>query len=935
MTTEKNDEIQLQIQYALMEQLSSTSHKQGKFYEMLGECVFELDHEGYFSFTNDAWQTKLGYERQELKYTTLESLLTGEQVTHTLARIEIWLASENHSYKEEVQLKAKSGDVCTFIMKLSKADDASSSILGMLFDISERKALEIKLKQRETELKRLSHVAKHTSNIVIITDRNGQISWVNASFESLTGYTLNEVVGKKPGVLLQGPRTDLDTVAQMSEAINQRLHFNVEVVNYKKSGVAYWVKIDASPVYDEHGVFAGFIAIQTDITGTIRTTQALELSELNYRTVVDNISEAIVKMDLQGSLQFANVAWFKLIKEDVHRLNEASIHDYLNTEGSKKLKAILETYESHDVTHVNKLELQICVGSKTHWVELSTVPVRNESNELITIAATLVNIDERLMTQAFLEKSREEAEALAHAKSRFVANISHEIRTPLNAIIGMSDLLNCTQLTPEQARYVDMVHTSGDALLSILDDILTYTKNEYSNLEIENNPFQLDECLEEVIDITGQQALKQNTGLVLDIDSKTLLSVSSDKLRLRQVLLNLVSNAVKFTEAGMITVKAHTCQTGEGTADVLISVTDTGIGIPQNKQEQLFEPFIQHDVSITRRYGGSGLGLAISKQIVETAGGEITLESEVGVGTTIIIRWPVQFFPQPVQTVNQTTILVVTESQALAHAITHSMNKLGFTNCINRTPSQVAVDAPDSALLINACEDEGQMPLPEELQTGNVIQINLKNKNKTFSQLGSKGLVINGPFKPSNLEYALSQSELAQLVTYTVKRPAIRSAKSYDFSEKTILIVEDNETNAMLAKKILQDAGANVHHAEHGEAALMKIDREHYDLVLMDVQMPVMDGITATTKIRSLPGQVAQTPIIALTADALYGDKERFTQVGMNDYLAKPLRMETLLETVSRNLTTMKQAEIDSKQQRIKHSMSLMTAYLNSSHSTL
>lgn len=932
MTAEKNDELQLQIQYALMEQLSSTSNKQNKFYEMLGECVFELDNEGYFSFTNDVWQTKLGYKHQELKYAKLDKLLHGVDKKNILSRIEIWLASNNPTYKDEVQLEAKSGHLHTFIMKLSKTDDVNTGILGVLFDISERKELEIKLRQRETEFKRLSYVAMHTSNLVIITNRDGGITWVNTSFESLTGYSLEEIIYKKPGDILQGPNSSDETIKQMSEAISNRQRFNVEIVNYKKSGAAYWVQIDGSPVFDEQGVFEGFIAIQNDITSSVRTKQALQLSELNYRTVVDNISEAIVKMDLQGHLQFANDAWFKLLERQEHHLHKARIYDYLTTEDSEKLHAVLNTYDEDNASEVKKLELQIKTDTRTHWVELSTVPVRNESGELITIAATLINIDERIMTEAYLEKSKEEAETLAHAKSRFMANISHEIRTPLNAIIGMSDLLNCTELTPEQTRYVEMVHTSGDALLAILDDILTYTKNEYSTLELESYPFQLDQCLEDVIDITGQQALNKNIALILDIGSEAELHVNSDKLRLRQVMLNLVSNAIKFTEEGTITVTAHSTIVDTDRADVYITVNDTGIGIPQSKQEELFEPFIQQDVSITRRYGGSGLGLAICKQIVETAGGEIYLESKVGMGTTFTIRWPMQISPMMKEIEHDHIVWVVAEDPLLSQAIIHALNRLGFTNCVCKKLVELEEGTHDCTLLIDALNDDDNRRC---LQLGvsssiNIIRLNVDSEKKTFSLTNPNDIEINGPFKPSNLAFALSQSSLAELISFDIKKKSNQPETYYDFSDKRILIVEDNETNAILAKRILENAGAATEYAEHGEEALVKIQTDQYDLVLMDIQMPVMDGVTATTKIRSLPEKFSNIPIIALTADALHGDKERFTQVGMNDYLAKPLRIETLLETVSRNLNANQHSVTEKKLQRIKHSMNLVKEYLNS-----
>lgn len=929
MTNEYKNELELQIQYALMEQLSNTSNKQNKFCKLIGECVFELDAEGYIAFANEAWETKLGFAQGELAYSRLDDLLCGDNKAHIISGIEVWLATDKAIYKAEVQLKNKLGHVLTFILKLSKSDDPKSPILGMLFDISDRKSLENKLRVRETEFKRLSHVAMHTSNLVVITNKEGLITWVNSSFEALTGYTIEEVLHKKPGELLQGPRSSDETINQMSHAIKCRQSFNVEIVNYKKSGVAYWVQINASPVFDDHGNFDGFIAIQNDISASVRSKEALQLSELNYRTVVDNISEAIVKMDLQGQLQFANDAWFKLIGSNDSHLKKMNIYDYLNSRDAEKLTMTLQCYRDFDAVEVKKLDMQISVTSGEHWVEMSTVPVRNEVGELITIAATLVNIDERRLTEAYLEKSRQEAETLAHAKSRFMANISHEIRTPLNAIIGMSDLLTCTELSPEQARYVDMVQTSGGALLGILDDILTYTKNEYSALELESYPFRLDECLEEVIDITGQQALKKNISLVLDIDPSSALDVKSDKLRLRQVLLNLVSNAIKFSEDGMITLQAYSISKDEDCADVFIRVSDTGIGIPENKQKELFEPFFQHDVSITRRYGGSGLGLAICKQIVETAGGDITLESEAGVGTQITVRWPMPVSPAKEPTHIEKPVLVVSQNEFLAGSVEHTLKRLGFINCMWFRPDQLERCKPHGALLIDVSETTGRPAVISSRFADNVIEVNVKGTNKTFESLHSNHIVVNGPFKPSNLAFALSQSNLAEFIELDRKKYSTKAQMHYDFKDKKILIVEDNETNASLVVSMLRDTGAITTLAENGEVALMKVQKGDYDLVLMDIQMPVMDGITATNKIRGLASKAANTPIIALTADAIYGDRERFTQIGMNDYLSKPLRIESLLATVSKNLSLDISSTEDKKLLRIRNSIELLDEYLS------
>ncbi|XQF89814.1 sensor histidine kinase [Pseudoalteromonas espejiana] len=316
----------------------------------------------------------------------------------------------------------------------------------------------------------------------------------------------------------------------------------------------------------------------------------------------------------------------RLFQTDIAKNIGLPIDDFIVTEDAQQVRDVLNRYQNGH-RGIERFDVRFTkTTGEENWVEMTLTPIKSYNDDSLTsIAATVVDIQERVVAEQILLDAKHQAETLAESKSRFMANISHEIRTPLNAVIGCADILHDTGLTTEQKRYTQMIKTSSDALLSILDDVLTYSRFEAQAISIDNQPFSLDTCLEEAIDIVSESAVQKGLELIFDFYPDVPAQVVGDHVRIRQIAINLLSNAIKFTQTGSLIIKAKCIEFDNNNFTLQLSIKDTGIGIAKNKLDSMFKPFIQSDNSITREHGGSGLGLAICKQICDAAGGSISV----------------------------------------------------------------------------------------------------------------------------------------------------------------------------------------------------------------------------------------------------------------------------------------------------------------------
>ncbi len=507
-----------------------------------------------------------------------------------------------------------------------------------------------------------------------------------------------------------------------------------------------------------------------------------------------------------------------------------------------------------------------------------------------------------LLTKRAIEERTRELTKANQAKSDFLANMSHEIRTPMNGIIAMADLLAKTKTTSEQREYVEIVRTSGAALLVIINDILDFSKIEAGKLILENIPLDLYRVVEEVGELMSETAHEKGLELAVIVDHKLPRGLIGDPGRLRQVLLNLVSNAIKFTETGSVALEVQLDETYPRFLRLTFLVRDTGIGISIENQRNLFHPFFQGDSSMTRKFGGTGLGLAICKQLVEKMGGTISMESHPGGGSCFRLKIPLQkdaisldHDAKP-RWAEPPRILVVDQLSDNRRALIELL--LGFDIEAEETGDpqvaktmaarRAAENRPYQIIIHESSLDLGHWPgKTPKIITGPLV---MRDPDR-------RRLFLAKPVKTQALREAIDQA-LGQRFEDRPQQPAVVPANgdfvTPPFTDARILLVEDNRTNQKVATFMLKKLGFTCHIAENGLEALAAMAAEVYDLILMDCQMPELDGFDTTRRIRSESGRNQQVTIVAMTANALKGDRERCLEVGMNDYLAKPVKSDDL-----------------------------------------
>ncbi|HHZ08989.1 MAG TPA: response regulator [Rhizobiales bacterium] len=632
----------------------------------------------------------------------------------------------------------------------------------------------------------------------------------------------------------------------------------------------------------------------------------LQESEERFRGLIDALGDLVVHRDRDGRIVYVNQVFADLLGRDADSLAGRTLEELGIDVGIVPDAAFSdgECLSSTDVA------IQSSSGARWYsWIELS---VRDKTSEAVSHRAIARDISARKRAEMALISARERAEHASRAKSRFLATVSHEIRTPMNGIIGMAALLAETELTPEQRTYVGAISTSAGSLLALIEDLLDYSKIEAGRFEPELQPVSPRELAESVVELLAAKAYAKGIGIASFVAPDVPSVITADPGRLRQVLLNLVGNAVKFTERGGVTVTVTT--DGQSTTPTIrFAVTDTGPGLRREDMARIFEEFEQVDGTSTRNHGGAGLGLAISRRIVESMGGSIDVRSKPGEGSEFFAELPMidarSSAHAAAPALLDRTVTIVSGRAIEAEAIARTIRAHGGTATVVASIDEaMTLDGSSDAVLIDAAiEKNGQSQLERLRRHGyrNADAIILvapteRRRVAEFRDAGYANFLVR-PVRGETLLRVLTHRPGQPAKPETQKRPP--SARSIG-RELSILVAEDNEINAMLARAALTKAGHRVDVVGNGKAAVeamtAKGKARHYDIVLMDLHMPVMDGLDAIAAIRrdEQRRKAAAVPIVVLSADSQEQTRHNVLVHGASGFVTKPLDPQNLVRTV-------------------------------------
>ncbi|HMK39087.1 MAG TPA: response regulator, partial [Bacteroidota bacterium] len=700
------------------------------------------------------------------------------------------------------------------------------------------------------------------------------------------------------------------------------------------------VECAVTPMGGGSGPVTGAVVVIRDITERVQTEQALILSEQKYRSLFENAIEGIFQSAPDGRLIDYNPEMARMVEResvgDLHGPSGVNLRD-LYADPAQRDQMIARLMRDGSITQFEG-EYRRPDGTNG-WFSANLRAVKDGAGKLQSIDGTIMDITARKRTeeallqsksraeeqarrlgiQAFeLRKAREVALKASRLKSEFVANMSHEIRTPMNGVLGMTGLLLDTDLDEEQREYAGIIRKSGEALLSVVNDILDFSKIEAGKLDLEVIEFQLRATLEESIDLVSAAAREKDLELCLDIADDVPLDIWGDPGRVRQVLTNLIGNAVKFTPRGEVEVGVA-CEAREGESVTLrITVRDTGIGISEEDRTRLFRPFSQADGSTTRRHGGTGLGLVIAKQLVGMMGGEIGVRSEKGKGSEFhfTIRAETRTSPSgapPHPALQGVRALIVDDNATTRRILMHQLASRGMrpgeADSAERAMALIQREAagPDPyrvALLDMQMPGTGGLEIARRIRAGGdplplVLLTSAGPESVHEARRAGFNLCLSKPLRDATLSRDIARAISSPgAPSFSADEPGEkipgRGPAERQRLLKRVLVAEDNPVNQRVAVRMLEKIGCRADAVADGKEALDAVSRVPYDIVFMDCQMPEMDGFEATGLIRKLSGKASGTLVVAMTANALRGDRERCIASGMNDYLPKPVTQESL-----------------------------------------
>ncbi len=887
--------------------------------ESVANGVVIANRDGRVLWVNPALTRLTGYSADEVIGQTPRLFRSGAQGTPFYRQLWDTILGGKVWHGELIN-RRKDGGLYTEEMTITPVCDAHGEVtrfIAVKQDITRRRQVEEAVQRSEAHFRSL---VEHGSDLITILDGAGVERYHSPSYARVTGYAPEELNGTM-GLERLHPQDRERVVAAFTQGLNAReIVGPIEFRTRHKDGTWRTVEVIGTNLLNDPAV-AGIVLNGRDITERKRVEEALRDSEAYLKALFEQAPDSYHLHDLDGRFIDGNRAAERLIGYPKEELLGKSFLDLnlLPPDQLPKAAALLASSRQNLPTGPDELVLNRRDGSQV-TVEIRTFPLH--INGQTVVLNNTRDVTERKRLEAQLREAKEAAEAASRAKSEFVANMSHEIRTPMNGIIGMTELALQTELSAEQREYLQMVAASGEALMAVINDVLDFSKIEAGRLDLDAVAFDVRDTVGDAIRPLAVRAHLKHLEVAYDVRPDVPQVLVGDPHRLQQTLVNLIGNAIKFTELGEVVLLVERIAE-DGTAVCLhFAVRDTGVGIPAEQQQTIFRAFSQADSSTTRRYGGSGLGLTISQRLVEMMGGRIWVESEVGRGSTFhfTVRCPAASQPParhtPPPTELQGRLVLVVDDNATNRRILNGMlvrwemrpttaaSGAAALGCMVRA---AAAGTPFPLVIIDAHMPEmdgfelaARIKRAPELARATIMMVSSADLTGEAARCRKLGVAsfLTKPIRQSELLDAIllalgsaASAEPQPTVSAAPTEPSHRCLR--------VLLAEDNTVNQRLAARLLEKQGHAVTAVSNGREALAACEKEVFDVILMDVQMPEMDGFEATAAIREAERTTgAHVPIIAMTAHALKGDEERCLAAGMDGYIAKPIQAKALVAAI-------------------------------------
>ncbi|MGH8259073.1 MAG: response regulator, partial [Steroidobacteraceae bacterium] len=719
--------------------------------------------------------------------------------------------------------------------------------------------------------------------------------------------------------------TSGETVQRVREAFAQTHGVRFQILVRSRDGRNWWLDTDAQPLLDGRGRLCGWVCIQTDVTEHKIAEEQRRIASERLTLIAENVPGMIFQCrmspDGRGKFIYTSPGVRSLYGHVPEALTSgaASLMELAHPDDRERLtQSLLDAFRARTPWHIE--HRIFAPDGQVRWIE-GDASGRPEADGSILWNGYVADVTPGKLAQQQLHAAKESAEAANRAKSEFLANMSHEIRTPLNGVIGMTALLLDTPLNEEQREFAEIARSSGESLLAVLNNVLDFSKIEAGEMALERIDFDFLSLAEQSMDAVALRAGEKGLELVIELDPALPRGLRGDPTRLRQVVLNLLTNAVKFTETGEVRLTARRLDAARERIRLRVEVMDTGPGLSAEQRARLFMPFIQADTSTTRRFGGTGLGLSICRRLVELMGGSIGIDSTPGTGSCFWFELALApadttYAPSPPLDFAACRVLVIDDHPVNRRILEGQLQSVGAQVATAASAAEGlerfrqlrdAGQAPDVVLLDHHLPDrpgpwvaESMRRDPAAAHVPIVLMTSLGNRVSGAVPDGVIDQIMTKPVKHAALLRCVGE-----VIGKARNRPrpgAPAPERRPGSPALRVLLAEDNAVNQLLARRLLEKLGAEVTVADTGEAAIARLAAAPFDLVLMDCQMPLLDGYEATRRIRAgAAGPAgASVPIIALTAHALSGHREQCLAAGMNDHLTKPIDLPALRALVHR-----------------------------------